>query len=200
MQPLRLLLNKIRDLENRIAAADEYDLLCAGGILRILLIDEPNLVDNVAKKLRLSSLIYKFGVIIPDELDPDHPVEIFESIVDGIDPNIGPPGQPLQEGKREVFLESPVIRIRRKVRDGGGLIWKVQCHTVRDVTKYAANAEGGIHYDEKPTRRNAAIRAFSKAFRIGNYKAGLSSIAGISRVTLTTLQPVRDQIERELSE
>ena len=193
-----LFLEKMNELRARLTTGSEYDLLVAAAIIRSLLLDAAPLVDVVNCELR-NRITFRFRTIAHDPLDPDKPVEIFETIQDGIDPESSHRPDVFTEGRRDQFLKTDVIRVRRKVEKGDRLVWEEEGWTVRDVILAAANAEGGTHFDPKPSDKHSALRSFSSRLAVGGQRVSVRAVAGIARVVLRGLAGLEHAVRESMT-
>src|SRR5947208_11895772 len=106
MEPDRLFLMTLQDLQERLSNLDEYGMLRTAGLLRQLLLDEPRLVDLVNRKFRL-----RIRFAVADRRDYMDIIiadgAVFYSVEDGLDPETGRPGNRVVLG-RDKFLKWPV--------------------------------------------------------------------------------------------
>lgn len=182
MDPERLFLKTLEELEARIASPDEYDLLKAAGLLRLLLIEGQPLAQKAVRALGGERPLFRFGTISPDPMAGS--ARVFQFIADGLDPGTGRPGRPMLDGPIDAFLRNPVI------------INKGETFTVLDIIRAAANAEGGIHHDVAPQKKNAAVRHFSASLHVAGAPVGLQALRAIGRVTLKALAPLRQLAQK----
>lgn len=89
---------------------------------------------------------------------------------------------------REGFSTLPVIYLQ------GQMI------TVREVVRHAALVAGGVHHDSNPREEFHSLVGASRTIQIGGLPFGIRDLMAIARVTIRGLQPLIDDVRRQLDE
>jgi hypothetical protein len=183
VDPERLFVRTLDDLERRAEHTDEYEVLLAAGLLRKLLMDKHPLLDQVNVNHRLKIRFRMNGpsryeeVVLGDE-------PVYWSLEDAIDPSTDhPPGlMAPQEATRDQFL--------------GRRVMVVNGHevTVRDLIDQLAHIEGAVHSEQPREPREILLKQVAREVYIGGLPAGVRQIKGIARVGLRGLAPLRDAV------
>jgi hypothetical protein len=185
MQPLdfrRHFLDVCNDLERKIQSNREYDILKASGLLRELLFDARPLVHQVNAPYKLK-LRFEIGVSTPVPASLGEPA--FWSKQDGLYPPDGRPGTRTAGVDLDGLLAAPVLRT------------KGTSFTVRDIIDFEANVMGGVHPGVPQDDKEAQLAAIRTLF-MGDLPVSLSQLKAISKVVLKGLEPLRQQINRDL--
>ena len=181
MEADRLLFHTLRDLEQRTAATDEYELLMSAALLRKLLLDEEPLMDQVNRRYRLKVRFRIGGVSHMEQFIYDQlPGPIFWAAEDALDPDAGL--SPSLDANRDRFLG------RRIMRFGGEWI------TVRDVIVQLAHVEGAVHSGTAKDQRQRVIQEASKFYSINGLPGVVSQVRRIGRITVLGLTPLLDAV------
>jgi hypothetical protein len=192
MNLVRLFISTCEELDAVANGASEFRTLRAAGLLRLLLLDDHNLVSKVQSALQTKFKL-TFEIVVGPDAD-----EAFRAI--GVKP--GPtiktmawraifpgdtlPGAPRTELKLDQFLKHPVFQ------HGAEQV------TVKQIIKFLANAEGGVHHTSNLPAEQAALRELNDAIRVGDLGAISSYVRGLSNVVLSTLRSVVNEIRRRL--
>jgi hypothetical protein len=134
----RFFLNTVNDLMNRYNSEDSYETLKIAGLLRLLLLDNPCLIDIINKeyKLKLEYSARDVRIEYKNYAKEAPSIAAVVSLYAGKGNNLVSPGK-----VRNAFLKLPFGAV-----DG-------QWTTVEDVVLYCANKAGGVHYDQSlPTK------------------------------------------------
>lgn len=176
----QLFIRTLIDLEKRVAAADEYEVLLSAGLLRKLLMDQTPLMDKVNSAHRLRIRFRINGESSYERLiHEDEPM--YWSLEDAIDPEIMvPPGMraPL-DAPRDQFLARPVLRVHGS--------WV----TVRDLIDQLAHIEGAVHSLDPKNDREEMLQRVARQIYIGGLPAGMRQVQSIGRVVMRALTPLR---------
>jgi len=179
VEPDKLFVEILQDIEMRIGNLDEYGMLRTAALLRQLLLDEPRLIDKVNQQYRL-----KIGFIVGDRRAYMQMTigdgAVLYSVEDGLDPERGRPG-PTVVLNRDQFLRWPVMFV-----DGHYV-------TIHELIDQLAHIEGGVHSGEPRTAKEQALVEASRTLGVGGLPAGIRMIAAIARVALVGLQPLRER-------
>jgi hypothetical protein len=182
-----LFLRTMDDLLDGVDRADEYVATRTAGLVRQLLLDGQPLVHAVNRAHRLKLL---FTVT-------DHPVfqraveqlqPTVRLVLDGVYPGTAPPG-----------YRSRSLNLDRWLSHPAGSYRGVEV-TVADIVRYLANVAGGVHAGEPSSEADEGLRAIAQILRVQGMSGVARTMRGISRVTLSGLQPLREAVENELSQ
>jgi len=176
----RLFIYTLRDLEQRIADADEYEVLMSAALLRKLLVDGARLMDQVNRAYRMD-LRFRISGVSPLEnlIYEDNPM--FWSLEDALDPESPFAYQPF-DATRDQFLSRKIMRFN------GVFI------TVRDVIDQLANVEGAVHSGNANNDRRKAAQAAGKFYSRAGLPGVVSQVRLIGRITVRGLSPLRDAV------
>lgn len=177
MQQETLFLRTLDDLREKVASADEYEILKAAGLIRLLLIDGTPLVDKVNRSIRLK-LEYEYvgprtgagaGVL---SLSPDSLV-----VADGLYPGTQiADGNIVKTNARKFLGELALV--------SGGIE-----HTVRYLVKFVANELGGVHHgDPQPDTLHDLKMVLDRI------PAVVYGVKAIASVVLDGLKPLEDGV------
>jgi hypothetical protein len=108
----QLFIRTLIDLEKRVTATDEYEVLLSAGLLRKLLMDQTPLMDKVNSTYRLK-IRFRINGESPYERLAHEDEPLHWSLEDAIDPEIAlPPGmQAPFDADRDKFLARRVLRV-----------------------------------------------------------------------------------------
>jgi hypothetical protein len=170
----RLFLATVRDLDEKMAAADEYSVLMASGLLRKLLLEGLIHVANRAHRLEL-----RFHTI---DFTRTPPIPSDTSWSD-LDPSAFP-GAPTKACTLDEFLAAPCM-------EGKG-------HTasVKDVISACAHAKGAVHLGKPRTDEERAVLDWDEVVQLLGREASLWVMAGVCRVVLNALQDLVAAVQR----
>lgn len=179
MDAKSLFLSTCRDIENRLAATEPYEILLIAGLIRKLFIDDFPLVDQVNRshKLKLT-----FEVTVPfnrPELDDKNSLW---SVQDGLDPDTSVPGKARASLSRDEFFREVVAIVFGKI------------YSVREVILFEANVSGAVHAGAPKTEKEKALHEVAQSLGIGGYPMALRQLLAIARVVLKSLQPLRSAV------
>jgi hypothetical protein len=165
----------VEELESRVSEPlDEYDLMRASGLLRLLLLDGHRLIDHVGIGSRLTfELFPPVGVYIT----PGSDTGIFERA--GIYRLEPVPGSRVHQLSLEQFLARTALNT------------SVGDFTVRQVIRCAAIALGGVHFGKSQDPEEQQLADLSR--RMSARDAGLlgGTLAEVGRVTVAALRQAR---------
>lgn len=128
----------ICELNERISSGDSYELIQASGLLRKLLLDKEPWIYQVIKESGYPNKII-FGVA-----EFDNPPQIIYEAEFYSWPLLSE-RYPIKKVNLEMFLKQTVFLI------------KGRAFSVRQLIKYLAHAEGGIHIDIEGTKRDLGL-------------------------------------------
>jgi hypothetical protein len=187
MEPERLFLETLTDLERRVNPADrEYDVLMAAALLRKLLLDAQPVADQVNRRWRLK-IRYRINAREPLwKRVGGLPSPDTWSMEDGFDPESALAGVQPQEVTRDGLLARVIMR------------HKGEDVTVKDLILHAANVKGAVHLGVPKTAKEKALSDLASSISIGGYGAGIRALQAIGRVVLKGLDPLRRRIENDL--
>lgn len=179
-----LFLRKLADLESILLGPDQYDYLRAAAILRSFLLDSNRLIDSANQAYKLP-IRYRARDVSRDlglQLKIRDGVSIL-SVQDGLYPATAHNTHFVGDFTRDQFLNLFVGRV-----DGQNI-------TVKDVILYAANKLGGVHFDERGSTKEMALRNSCNRFTLGNMTVHVRQIGGIARVVIEATRELRQRIE-----
>lgn len=176
-----LFLHTLSDLESRIVATDEYNLLGSSSLIRKLLIEGSPLVDQVNRHYRHLKLKIVFEIC---ELSPPTPTDgapapTFWSVNDGLCPEPFWPKIPRKVVNRDQLLATVLVVVNGKA------------YTLRDIVLFEANIMGGVHHDSPKDEKQKVLDALNSIWVIGGYRVSLRQLQAIGRVVLKGLAPLR---------
>jgi hypothetical protein len=180
-----LFLATIDDLRHRAERRDEYGVVKAAGLLRLLLLDGTPLVARVNRVRRLRIRYRVFGnpallqLMIRDGAT-------FWAIEDGLYPPAG--SQPFGVGQ-ELKLDE-LLRLTVMLIEGHEV-------SARDLIRHVAHVEGGVHAGAPEDATQQAIGRAARSMRIGQLPAGTRTLAAIGRAVAAGLDPLADQIRKD---
>jgi hypothetical protein len=176
-----LFLRTVADLENRVQLRDPYEILRSSLLIRQLVLDGgKSLADQVNRRLRLPSLVFR---IRPAELLP-LPAEVLQTMThlvpDGIDPEAAPGTRGVVDLARDQFLKASVGSVQ-----GNTL-------TVQAVIDHAAHVLGGVHAEPPSSAdKQTALAALSAGLRVGGIDPSLFILRPIGRIVVRAMAPLR---------
>jgi hypothetical protein len=176
----RLFVHTLRDLEQRTAATDEYEVLLSAALLRKLLLDQQRLMDQVNRRYRLD-LRFRISGVSPFEQQIWDSPPIFWALEDVLDPE-SPLAYAPFDATRDQFLGRRIMRFSES--------WI----TIRDVIDQLANIEGAVHSGEPKKERHRVLQAAGKFYSRDGLPGVISQVRLIGRITLRGLSPLRDAV------
>jgi hypothetical protein len=170
-------LRTVYDLSKRFNNTDNYETLKIAGLLRLLLLDNPCLIDTVNKKYRLR-LEYNPADSRLKTHSPSKHIELFVTTSSLYSFRDGDGFAPAKV--RNAFLKVPCAAV------GGQII------TIEDVILYCAHKAGGVHYDQSLPNKPGQLKILElgkliKSSDKPNYNRSLHEIAFF---TLRGIQPL----------
>jgi hypothetical protein len=175
MDARRLFLETLRDLGNKVASGDEYDLVRSSGLIRHLLMDGTSLCDRVNREARVQLL---FDVLEPN--DPPFDPIIHLSLAPG---NEIPQSPARTQKKRDAFLKMRVGRLRGVEFD------------VHDLISYMAHCAGGVHNHAPDSPAQQAIADLEEAFLLFGRPLTLHFLSNLGRIVIAALEPLRQKLQ-----
>jgi hypothetical protein len=183
VDPDALFLRTLDDLEQRIVATDEYEVLLAAALLRKLLLDSHPLVDQVNAAHRLKLRFRINGPTAYEEMILRDGA-VFLSLEDAIDPELDhPPG-----------LMSPIEATRDQLLARRVMVLNGESITVHHLIDHLAHIEGAVHKSDPREQRELVLSQAARELFIGGLPAGVRQIQAIARVVLRGLQPLRNAL------
>jgi hypothetical protein len=176
----RLFVHTLRDLEQRTAATDEYEVLLSAALLRKLLLDQERLMDQVNRRYRLD-LRFRTSGVSPFEQQIWDSTPIFWALEDVLDPE-SPLAYAPFDATRDQFLGRRVMRFSES--------WI----TIRDVIDQLANIEGAVHSGNPKKERHRALQAAGKFYSRDGLPGVVSQVRLIGRIAVHGLGPLRDAV------
>lgn len=183
IDPERLFLRTLSDLEQRASATDEYEVLLAAGLLRKLLLDEHPLVDQVNRTHRIR---LRFSINGPTRYEEMvlGMKPMYWSLEDAIDPHLNhPPG-----------LTAPQLATRNQLLARRVMVLQGEQVTVRDLIDQLAHIEGAVHSAAPREPREVLLTQAARQLFVGGMPAGVRQIQSIARVVLRGLEPLRNAV------
>jgi hypothetical protein len=180
----------LKDLDRRVHATDEdeYEILMSALLLRKLLLEGQTLVHLVNRNRRLKIVYRICGEGPYDRLVLSEPDLEMWSLQDGLDPDsIHIPSDPIIEVKEDKLLSRVIIVV------------KGHKYTVADVISHVAHISGAVHFGEPSNEKQEVLAAVDSHFFVGNVSLVVRSLAAVGRVVIKGLEPLRAQIEAEMS-
>lgn len=178
-----LFLATMDDLDERLAAAEEYDALRAAALVRQLLLDGAPLVHQVNRERRVK-VVFRVGDLgaVPSRIPPGAVGVRF--MVDGLypDQDLGRI-QVVHEVGLDGFLGHPVGH------------YGDEPITIADVVKYLAHVEGGVHAGEPASEVDSNLARMAAAVRVGGLTAPVRVMRSIGRITRDALVPLRKAVD-----
>lgn len=179
MDRKRLFISTIDDLRNKVESNNEYEILKASGLIRSLLIDSNNLIDEVNKEFRLKlTFTYAdstqgYSAEMIKMMQPDQ-----WAVLDGFYP-----GSQITNAVNVTTGRDPLLSQMVLINNGERL-------SVKDVIKYAANVLGGIHAGKvkQGDVKDEALEKLTGLF--GNLPTALLQLKAIAHVILDGLEPL----------
>jgi hypothetical protein len=179
----RLFLHTLDDLEQKLASADEYDVLMAAALLRKLLVDGGRLVDQVNHDHHLK-LRYRISDVSPIEKIQLEDGPVMWSIGDALDPRSRLAYKPYDATLAQ-FMKRQIMYFQ------GHPI------TVGNVIDQLANVEGAVHRGEPDTARRKAIQVLGKFYNHDGLPGVVRQVKLIGRITVEGLNPLRERVAAE---
>jgi hypothetical protein len=164
-----------------LSGTSEYDLVKASALLRLLLLDDQPLMDQVNRTRRLDIRFAVGRTPYTDVVMAAKPIVYARG--DGLDPGTGIPSTVAVPLKRDAFLREVVI------------FYEGHVATVHDVIDYLAHVEGGVHRGIARDGKAKALKAMSEQIALGGYPLGAQSVRAIARVVINALQPLRESVQ-----
>lgn len=178
-----LFINTLKDLKNKLASADDYEILGISGLLRKLLIDGNPLAHQVNRQYK-QKLEFEIGVDNNfDDFEKGKMSSLeFYSVQDGFDPKTSRPGKISRKVNLDAMLRTPLMLVNGRT------------YTVRDIILFEANIMGGVHAGTPKSEQEEVIAKIAKEISLGGYRSSLRQLKAIGRVVLMGLSPLVDQI------
>ncbi|MFT4578570.1 MAG: hypothetical protein ACI9UO_001393 [Nitrospinales bacterium] len=179
----KLFIKRLDDLHLSINSGDEYNVICASGIIRQLFLDGgASLVDQV-------NLEYKeklnFRVIEPkfSKKDSPYPNEIVCAFCE-FDPRRSTNANNIIDLKQDSFLSLKVGRSH-------GVYY-----SIKDIIKFAANSAGGVHKEKSGNKKDIdlILEELQKQYPFPDKNILLLQLRSIGRIILEGLRPLRDTV------
>jgi len=184
VDPRRLFVESVGDLQARMGRSTQYDLIRAAGLLRQLFMDGTRLIDRVNRVARLR---LQFPVATADPIGRGPSQVSFRGFGGAATPKYV---------DRDKFLSYECVSLH-------GVVF-----SVADVIRISANKEGGIHYDQKvEPDEDALIRMQFQRYGVellGGVGPGADATAfvlhQIGFAALAGLGPLVHAVKRELGD
>jgi hypothetical protein len=187
----QLFLDTLSDLEGRLHTTEQspsdYQVVKASALLRQLLVDQQNLVDQVNRTRRL-----KIRYRASDRKPPADPAPTFWTVQDGFDPETALRRSPILEVNRDGLLKCVVATLQASAGESKSV-------TVYDLIQYLAHVEGGVHAGQPKTPMENELRVWNQFVSIGGRPSMVRSLFAVGRVVVKGLEPLRAAIMRDAS-
>lgn len=154
-------------------------------LLRKLLLDSPTLVDLVNRERR-AKLSYVVNGRVPFCKRLHEPPPTAYSTEDGFDPETAAHGTPTAVSRDGLLSQMVMVYRGREI-------------TARDLIRYVAHSAGGVHFGPPKTEEEAAAQSVARVMTVTGYPAGSRTLLAIGRVTMRALEPLRVQVEHDVS-
>ena len=129
----KLFVETINDLQKRLEARGEYEILGISSLLRKLLIDGNPLLHQINREHKLK---VTFEVTIDEnfynKFKDGFPLPDFYSVQDGIDPQTSRPGKNSRSADLDGLLSTPMMLVNGKT------------YAVKDMVLFEANVTGEL--------------------------------------------------------
>jgi hypothetical protein len=182
MQVEELFLRTVEDLRDRVQEGDEYALIRATALLRQLILDGANLVDQVNRAHKLKIRYTVCGKKFSEHILARKPA-LFSSL-GGIHVS-GLFAHQREECTREQFLKTIVLSV-------GG-----HTFTIQDLIDHAAHVAGGVHAGSARNDRERVLSEF-RGLIIREPTQQLTpqivELRGISLIVLDAIEPLRQKV------
>lgn len=177
----RLFVATVDWLDGVVKAPDEHQLLLASGRLRLLLLDDSRLVDQVNRSRRFQ---IRFRILRHRESPPFPDLLTLWALPDGLSPGHVPPNHtiPVESVPREAFLHERIM------------IYRGEDVTVAELISHTANVVGGVHAGASRTDKQQKLDDLGEEISISGMHPGIRCIRGIAAVVVEALHPLRDAI------
>ena len=175
MEPTRLFLETLRDLQSKVAAGDDYSMLRASALLRQLLLDGTPLIHRVNRDIHVKIRFPVCGRAYREAVLNHKP--IFYSALSGIHTS-GALSHSCEMISLDAFLGTVV------------LVLSGQILTVHDLISISANVLGGVHKGDPEDVKAQAVSAFSQHFRVAGGSLTAAQLKPVVLVAIDGLQPL----------
>lgn len=165
----KLFTRKFNDLRFLIIDNSEYSLLKASAILRLFLIDGNSLIDIVNKKYRLK-IVYQIDTTFNINYQDGSRLICTPTKIGDLAVRYS---RNLQNFKRDEFLKLQILET------------KLGSFSVREIIKFLANKEGGVHY-EVPKNDEPLNKI--------DFSTLLKAIIQIGRIVLLSLERLKNEL------
>ena len=145
----QLFVRTLADLEHRIVAGDEYEVLMSAGLLRKLLMEGTTLVDKVNSRYKLK-IRYPMNDVSAYERVIYEDAPAFWSLLEAIDPECRLAQMPGTRAPIDATRDQ--LLARRVMRMSGTWI------TVHDLIDQLAHIDGAIHSHEPKSKRELVLQ------------------------------------------
>lgn len=178
----KLFLNTIDDLKTKIERLTQYDLLKCSGLIRLLLLDSPSLVDQVNRVQKIK---------ITYRVNKRHDWPELEPLPDGTKPRAMFTMMFILPQENSNSVENLNIKDFLKYEL---LSNEEQDFTVLDIIKICANKYGGVHSENVKKPEDLLLDDLHHRFKFNDSSSILHALYSISKICLIALQPLVDSI------
>jgi len=188
-------------------------LLSVARLLRQLLIDNDCLLHRVnrGRQLKISFEVNAYAVPMPTDFDVWDIHDCFEPIWDDL--SKGCPGPFLILMHRSATCSYQYPKRERESVNLDGLLAKPkvvsqqETFTVKEIIKYLANTEGGVHRGVPKSKHEKALAHYIDSMAVYGARTpatrclpmAVRSVKSIGRVVCRALQPIREQVAKEVA-
>jgi len=160
---------------------DQYELLLTAGRLRLLLLDENTLIEQVNQQRRFQ---LRFAILRHGDGPPLQELIELWCVPDGLAPSLMAFGHnvPIETVSRSVFLHERIM------------IYQGEDVSVHDLIRHLAHVAGGVHSRNPATPKEEKLNDLAENILLQGVEAPIRCLRGVAAVVLETLRPVRDAI------
>lgn len=165
-----------------------YDSKRASGLLRQLLFDDKSIISEAKKAIINSQSVASIKFFCQPHEAPAHPSLVFSGSYDGFYPHPGMHRSTATEVSLDSFGRQVVI------------VYSGREITVKDVVKYMANKEGGVHFDKKDIRpEEELLKELNDSMLVGGTPALFLTLRSIGLVVLDGLRELENEARKALN-
>jgi hypothetical protein len=172
-------IDTLRELRERMAKGDRYELIKASGLLRLLLLDGGALVHIVNRHHRVKIDFETIDYTMKLPTLSSFRVHMHWT---NLDATGFPPAAKRITSKLDPLLAAIVVT------------FEGEDYSVADIIRSAAHLKGGVHYGAPDNDRDKKLLEADKLWAINNVDASLAAMRGLVAVVLRGLKPLEDAI------
>jgi hypothetical protein len=195
----RLFLHTLEDIEQRLSSRSEYEILGLAWLLRKLLLDGGALLDQVAQPRRYKpqfrvndwtlQRFLEWRGVPPERFSAVTDKMILWSAEDNFDPEVA-----------QVFGADPIVVSKDQLLAREVMVFQGHRITAKDLIDFEAHVQGAVHAGRPKGQKEPALKDLADQLRTGNLPQGLRTLRAIARVTLRSLEPLRQAVESSHSQ